>query len=142
MSERTDAPPTLEQINSIRVQLDRDIQVLSATLSQLKENGDHLSENIVSLENLKELPEGSQVMVPLSTSMFIKAKLKDNKNVMLDIGTGYYVDKSIDDAEDYFRRKIKTIQEQMSTIDNGLENKKRQFQNITLALQQQSQTEH
>ena len=36
---------------------------------------------------------GTEVFVPLTSSVYVKANLADVEKLMVDIGTGYYVDK-------------------------------------------------
>jgi prefoldin alpha subunit len=36
---------------------------------------------------------GKQVLVPLTSSLYVPGKLTDVENVVVDVGTGYYVKK-------------------------------------------------
>ncbi len=36
---------------------------------------------------------GKQVLVPLTSSLYVPGKLSDVENVVVDVGTGYYVKK-------------------------------------------------
>lgn len=57
--------------------------------------------------------------------MYVPGKLTDTKNVILDIGTGYYAEQDIDGARDYFKRKTAFVTEQMEKIQViGLEKSK------------------
>jgi len=46
------------------------------------------------------------VLVPLSASMYVNGSLADNDKFLIDIGTGYYVERNRQDAIDYFKRKV------------------------------------
>ena len=39
------------------------------------------------------LIEGKEVLVPLTSSLYVPGKLNDVENVVVDVGTGYYVKK-------------------------------------------------
>lgn len=54
--------------------------------------------------------------MPLTGSMYVPGKLKDPEKVVVDIGTGYYVEKDIEAARDYFTRKVKFVTEQMEKV--------------------------
>lgn len=57
--------------------------------------------------------------------MYVTGKLADANNVIVDIGTGYYAEKNIEDAKDYFKRKVEYVTEQMEKIQQvGLERTK------------------
>jgi hypothetical protein len=48
-------------------------------------------------------------MVPLTQSMFVPGVLEDVERVVIDIGTGYFVEKTITDARDFLKRKVYMI---------------------------------
>lgn len=67
----------------------------------------------------------SEILVPLTGSMYVTGKLADANNVIVDIGTGYYAEKKIEDAKDYFKRKVEYVTEQMEKIQQvGIERTK------------------
>jgi hypothetical protein len=49
-------------------------------------------------------------MIPLTESLYVPAKLADNERVLLNIGTGYYVQVSTDAASDYCRRRTAKLE--------------------------------
>lgn len=68
---------------------------------------------------------GNEILVPLTSSMYVTGKLADANNVLVDIGTGYYAEKSIEDAKDYFKRRVEYVTEQMEKIQQlGVEKSK------------------
>ena len=48
--------------------------------------------------------------------MYVPGKLDDPDKVLVDVGTGYYVEKDVDKAKDYFNKKVKYVTEQMEKI--------------------------
>ncbi|XP_075223730.1 putative prefoldin subunit 5 isoform X2 [Lycorma delicatula] len=64
-------------------------------------------------------------MVPLTGSMYVPGTIADSENVIIDVGTGYYLQKDIDGAKDYFKRKVTFVTEQMEKIQAvGMEKSK------------------
>lgn len=62
------------------------------------------------------------ILVPLTGSMYVNGKFADVDHVLIDIGTGYYAHKNIEDAKDYFNRKVAYITTRMGSIQHlGLE---------------------
>lgn len=86
------------------------------------------------------------MLVPLTGSMYVSGKLADPRNVLVDIGTGYYVQKSVEDAKDYFKRKVEYVTEQMEKIQHlGLDKSKMRetiADIIEMKIQAQMQKEH
>ena len=89
-------------------------------------------QNIATLQSLKSHSPGDEMMIPLTTSVYVGARLECNERVMVDVGTGYYMEKSIEGADQYYVRKVKYLQEQLMMIAGVLDEKK---QNLSLVSQ-------
>ncbi|NXJ71936.1 PFD5 protein, partial [Rostratula benghalensis] len=55
--------------------------------------------------------------------MYVPGKLSDTERVLVDVGTGYYVEKTADDAREFFKRKIDFLTKQMEKIQPALQEK-------------------
>lgn len=55
-------------------------------------------------------------MVPLTSSMHVRGSLTRPDRVLLDIGTGYFVDVSAEKGTDYCRRKIEYVKNKLDEI--------------------------
>ena len=73
--------------------------------------------------------DGKDVLVPLTGSMYVPGKLTNPDKVTVDIGTGYYVEKSSKDAKDYFDRKVKFVTENMERVQ-GIGNEKAKIRSV------------
>ncbi|XP_055150001.1 prefoldin subunit 5-like isoform X2 [Symphalangus syndactylus] len=56
-------------------------------------------------------------------SMYVPGKLHDVEHGLIDVGTGYYVEKTAEDAKDFFKRKIDFLTKQMEKIQLALQEK-------------------
>ncbi|KAL7989868.1 hypothetical protein Chor_012534 [Crotalus horridus] len=59
----------------------------------------------------------------LISTMYVPGKLSDVSHVLLDVGTGYYVEKKVDEARDFFKRKIDFLTKQIEKIQPALQEK-------------------
>lgn len=50
--------------------------------------------------------ESKEILVPLTGSMYVPGKIADPGKVMVDIGTGYYVEKDVDAAKGEFEQFV------------------------------------
>ena len=60
--------------------------------------------------------EGKEVLVPLTGSMYVPGVLAQPQKVVVDIGTGYYIEKDSSAAQEYFNRKVKFVTENMERV--------------------------
>nr|XP_060615729.1 prefoldin subunit 5 [Anolis sagrei ordinatus] len=100
-----------------------EVEFLSSSIAQLKVVQTKYVEAKDCLTVLNKSNEGKELLVPLSSSMYVPGKLSDVGNVLIDVGTGYYVEKSVDDARDFFKRKIDFLTKQIEKIQPALQEK-------------------
>lgn len=78
-----------------------------------------------ALEQFKPTWNDNVTLVPLTGSMYVPGKFKDINNVLIDIGTGYYVEMDLEKGKDYFKRRVEFVREQMDKIEGlGFEKSK------------------
>lgn len=52
-------------------------------------------------------------------------KLTDHEHVLVDVGTGFFVEKKIDDAKDFYERKVKDLGDSLKDLEGVVEGKAR-----------------
>lgn len=114
---------SLQQLDQFKQQLTQEVNVLQDSLSRLKMVQQSFISSETSLEQLKGVEQNKQLLVPLTGSLYVPGKLVSNDKVMVDIGTGYYVQKPIEDAKKYFEKKIQFLTKQMEQLQPILQQK-------------------
>jgi prefoldin alpha subunit len=85
-------------------------------LRRFQESGD-------SLKQLSADSRDKDILVPLTGSMYVPGKLSDPGRVMVDVGTGYFVEKDLAAAKEYFSKKVNYVTQQMEKVQ-GVGNEK------------------
>lgn len=64
-----------------------------------------------AIETMKEIAEmeGKEVLMPLGINVFGYAELKDTNKVVVNIGRSVYMEKTINNAIDFFNKKIEEL---------------------------------
>ncbi|XP_013139645.1 PREDICTED: prefoldin subunit 5 [Papilio polytes] len=106
----------LHQLAQLKQQVDHDLQVFQESLQALKIAQGKFVDSGETVEKLTPSTKGKTILVPLTSSMYVSGTIADTDNVIIDIGTGYYAQKDIDGAKDYFKRKVQFVTEQMEKI--------------------------
>ncbi|XP_072749111.1 prefoldin subunit 5 [Anoplolepis gracilipes] len=115
----------IQQLTMFKQQLDKELEVFQDSLHTLKIAQSRFQESGSCLEKMTLAAEGNEILVPLTGSMYVTGKLAEVNNVIVDVGTGYYAKKDINDAKDYFKRKVDYVTEQMEKIQQvGIERTK------------------
>lgn len=74
------------------------LNALQEQHSALEAHANELTILLSSLDELKQAKEGQEILVPLSSSLFTKAKLQQNQNFIIGVGANVLVEKSFDEA--------------------------------------------
>ncbi|KAK3575126.1 hypothetical protein QTP86_020810, partial [Hemibagrus guttatus] len=114
---------SLPQLEGLKSQLDQETEFLSSSIAQLKVVQTKYVEAKDSLNILRKSNEGKELLVPLTSSMYVPGTLNDVEHVLINVGTGYYVEKNVEDGKDFFKRKIDFLTKQMEKIQPTLQEK-------------------
>jgi prefoldin subunit 5 len=71
----------------------QEIGYLTNSLQQLKVAQEKFSLSVLSLDSLTPENDGKQVLVPLSGTLYAPGNLAVGGKVLVDVGTGYYLEK-------------------------------------------------
>lgn len=122
---------SVEQLRAIKEQLDNDLQSLGRAHENLRVARIKFQESRASVEQFKQLPEGHKSMIPLSASLYVEGELADTQNVLVDVGTGYFIKQSGPRASDFFQRRIQSLSASMDDIAEAIGNARRQQSSVT-----------
>uniref|UniRef100_UPI0037E85237 prefoldin subunit 5 n=1 Tax=Semicossyphus pulcher TaxID=241346 RepID=UPI0037E85237 len=104
---------SLPQLEGLKTQLDQELEFLTSSIGQLKVAQTKYVEAKDSLNVLNKNNKGKELLVPLTSSMYVPGSLNDVENCLVDVGTGYYVEKSVEDSKAFFKRKIDFLTKQI-----------------------------
>jgi prefoldin alpha subunit len=115
--------PPVGELQNTRIQVEKEIEFLTSSHGQLVDAKAKCLDNITMIDHIGSISEGQEMLAAITNSMFIPVKLKDNSRVMTDIGTGFLVERSGTDAQEYYKRKTDTIMENMKKVEGAMVNK-------------------
>uniref|UniRef100_A0A1A8FVU9 Prefoldin subunit 5 n=1 Tax=Nothobranchius korthausae TaxID=1143690 RepID=A0A1A8FVU9_9TELE len=134
---------SMPQLEGLKTQLDQEVEFLTSSISQLKVVQSKYVDAKDSLNVLNQNNKGKELLVPLTSSMYVPGTLSDVEHVLVDVGTGYYVEKNVEDSKAFFKRKIDFLTKQMEKIQPALQEKHAVKQAVievmTLKIQQSQQ---
>lgn len=62
-----------------------------------------------ALKDLANTKEGTEILVPVSSGIFIKAELKNNKKVTINVGSDVATEKTMAQAEELIVKQIEEL---------------------------------
>ncbi|KAF7507146.1 hypothetical protein GJ744_010959 [Endocarpon pusillum] len=59
----------------------------------------------------------AEILIPLTTSLYVPGKLADRQKVIVDIGTGFYVEKTTKDAIKFYNGKVEDLGKNLAELE-------------------------
>mmetsp|Transcript_11802 Transcript_11802/g.28161 ORF Transcript_11802/g.28161 Transcript_11802/m.28161 type:complete len:157 (+) Transcript_11802:177-647(+) len=125
----------MEQLSQLREQLVDEDKFLTASYQQLKLASNRFGESRESLKAIKPENVGKEIMVPMTASLYIKGTLDNADSVLVDIGTGYFVEKNPKEADEYLQRKVQYLGENCERLEANISEKRKNLEAVTMVMQ-------
>lgn len=82
-----------QQLSQVKKQLDDELSHLNSSFTSLRGAQSRFAECVRSIDaGVAGLDEGADILVPLTTSLYVPGKLADRERVIVDVGTGFLVE--------------------------------------------------
>ncbi|RXK37647.1 prefoldin, alpha subunit [Tremella mesenterica] len=153
----TDLSPA--QLQEVKKQLDAELDHLTNSYSQLKQAQAKFKacvndigeltpkskvpkfkrEHVIYVEMRQLMNVGKEILVPLTSSLYVPGKINDPEYVVVDVGTGYYVRKTKSEARQHYTSKSNFVQQNLETLQKAIEKKQDNVQSVVGVLQSKLQ---
>jgi len=74
----------------------------------------------ISLEGIRNIPVGSEALVPAGAGSFIRTKLSDVEKVIVGVGAGVCIEKTIEESLDDLKSRQSELEEARSSLQKQL----------------------
>ncbi|KAJ7641308.1 Prefoldin [Roridomyces roridus] len=112
------------QLADVRRQLDEELTHLTNSFAQLKQAQAKFKACIENVQEVKPANKGKTILVPLTNSLYVPGKLSDSENVIVDVGTGYYVQKTRAQAVKHYAEKVDFIRTNLEALEETIGKKR------------------
>ena len=76
------------------------------------------------------------MLVPITGSLYVPGATTELDSVLVDVGTGYYIEKSLTEAGAFLDRKIELIKQQAGNVQQAMGSKQQHLQQTTQVINQ------
>jgi prefoldin alpha subunit len=111
---------SLEELNQMRQQEESRLQAFSGRYSQLR---------------AAPASEGKEVMVPLTESVYVPGKIRDPNKLLVEVGTGFFVEKSSKDTNAFLDRKLKLCDANSDNVTKYMQVTQQNIESIQVTMQ-------
>jgi len=68
------------------------------------------------------------MLVPMTSSLYVPGETTTLETVLVDVGTGYFIEKSVDEARAFLDRKMALIESQAQNVQSAAQYKRNNLQ--------------
>ncbi|KAI9085001.1 hypothetical protein K1719_032993 [Acacia pycnantha] len=100
---------SIEQLKALKEQADLEVNLLQDSITNIRTATARLDIASSALQDLSLRPQGKKMLVPLTASLYVPGTLDEADKVLVDVGTGYFIEKTMTEGKDYCERKINLL---------------------------------
>ncbi len=124
---------SIDQLDYVGRQIEQEISNYSSYYSSLRIAHNKFLDNKEYINDLKTYQD-KEILVPMTSSLYIPGKCSDVKRVTVEIGANFFIETTIDKAEKFCDRKLESIKKNMDNIDELIKNKNEQLNAVNQQL--------
>lgn len=126
---------SLEELNQAKQQEEQRLQALTSRYAQLRSAAARLNASQRAVNELSPASEGKEVMVPLTESVYVPGKLREPTKLMVELGTGFFAEKSTKDTTAFLDRKIRLVDHNSENVTKAIQVTRQNMESIAMTMQ-------
>eukprot|EP00931_Biecheleriopsis_adriatica_P100430 TRINITY_DN75753_c0_g1_i1.p1 TRINITY_DN75753_c0_g1~~TRINITY_DN75753_c0_g1_i1.p1 ORF type:complete len:163 (+),score=43.74 TRINITY_DN75753_c0_g1_i1:72-560(+) len=127
---------SLQQLNMVKQQLEQELRSLLNNQAALREAEARFEASMETLKSLCPENQGKPLLLPLTSSLYIDGYMTETKKVTVDVGTGYFIEMSVERARKFCARRCKLLADNAAKVEGVLKEKKKSLETIQVTMQQ------
>ncbi len=128
---------TVRRLSIEYVRLRNLVQILQQRVDLLNQLISNIETTLNSLESIKNLGKDNVVLFPLGGLVYVKSKILSTDKILVNIGAGVVLEKSIDDAIQFLKNKQRELKLELESTLISLRQATARLQEISAALERE-----
>lgn len=121
----------LNALKNLQKQLDDELKNFEANFAQLKDAQQKFADSAAAIQALPSSSAECEMLVPLTSSLFVPGFMKGDSKLLVDIGTGYFVAKTPSDAIEAMQRKTALLKQNTDQLAKVIQSRRDNLDSVT-----------
>ena len=130
---------SIQDLNAIRQQTEQQLQSLMQNFTTLRMVQAQFGAAKRAVDGLKKNPVETEMLIPLTEGMFVPAKVKANDKLLVEIGTGYFVENNSKGTTEFLERKIAFLNKRLGELETVIRQQRQNAEQVKQVLQMKVQ---
>lgn len=126
---------SLDELNQLKQQEEARLEALGTRYAALRAAAARLSASMSAVSEITPSSEGKEVLVPLTESVYVPGQIREPNKLLVDIGTGFYVEKTSKETTGFLDRKLKIVDANSENITKAVAATRQNIESLTMAMQ-------
>jgi|UPI000581B561 prefoldin alpha subunit len=126
---------SLEELNRLKQQEEERLQALTSRYAALRQAAARIGMSQRAVSDLKKASESNHVMVPLTESVYVPGLVKEPNKLLVELGTGFYVEKGSKDALLFLDRKMKLVDANSDNVTKAVQATNQNLEAVKMTMQ-------
>lgn len=96
------------------------LATLNSQKSLLEKNIELIKETIENMKEINSIQEGKEILISIGNGVYVRGELKNNRNVIMEIGNDVMIEKNIPEAIPFLEKKIEDTKDVIEKIDKQI----------------------
>lgn len=115
---------------AINIQLlQEQAKILASNVEMLTMYLQELATSKVTLEGIKDLKKGDEILVPIGASSFIRARIDDTETIITGVGANVSVDRTTEEA-------VKNLEERIAATEEKIKENQENYMKVAAKLEE------
>ncbi|KAL2207405.1 Prefoldin alpha subunit [Sarocladium strictum] len=125
-----------QQLSQVKKQLDEELEHLTNSFSQLHAAQAKFRDCLRCVQARSASQSSKSVLVPLTNSLYVNGDLTDTETVLVDVGTGFLVEKKLKSAEKFYDGKVEELGANLKDLELIVQRKQTNARTVEEVLRQ------
>lgn len=120
----------LPQLSDTKTRLESEMNELGQQIELLAQARQKFMSATATVTEIQKFPANNRQLVPINTSLYVPGKILTTEKLLVELGTGYYCEKSAPDALKVIERKSALVADSISQIERVGYEKRMQLEQV------------
>ena len=121
---------SLQQVIQLKKQFEDELSKLTATIQMTNEQVLKTQQARSELKQFSQTKDQATMLVPITESLYVTGKAVANKRPIIELGTGYFAETSVEKADAFFNRRIQRLNAQQEQLSTAFKEKQQQYKMV------------
>ncbi|GME94538.1 hypothetical protein B5S28_g957 [[Candida] boidinii] len=125
-----------QQILQFKKEINQELEHLQTSLQALQTAKSRYNECLDNVKTINETGDDKEIFVPLTASLYVPGKIKNSDQFLVDVGTGYFVEKSTKQSKEFFKGRIDKLIQDSEKLNKLVSEKYNLVQRVDMILRE------